>query len=264
MQKSEVEAKKEEIEEAHKEITDSINYAKRIQSAILPSSKVVRECLKNAFVLYQPKDVVAGDFYWMEALNDRVIFAAADCTGHGVPGALVSVVCNNALNRSVREFGLKDPGEILDKTREIVIAEFEKSEDEVKDGMDIAICSLERDMLKYAGANNPLWLVKDGEILETKANKQPIGKFDQLLPYSTHTFQLEKSDTIYIFSDGYVDQFGGDKGKKFKAKPFKELLLSMQHLNMAKQKERLQRTFNNWKGDIEQVDDICVIGVRFE
>ncbi|NQX98735.1 MAG: tetratricopeptide repeat protein, partial [Flavobacteriales bacterium] len=184
--------------EKNKEITDSIQYAKRIQNAILPSNKVVAENLKESFILYKPKDIVAGDFYWMESIastnNNKeqiVLFAAADCTGHGVPGAMVSVVCNNALNRSVREHGLTDPGEILDKAREIVIQEFEKSDEVVQDGMDIALCSIEGNTLKYAGAHNPLWIIRKGEILETKADKQPIGQFDHPQPYTTHTIELQ-------------------------------------------------------------------------
>jgi serine phosphatase RsbU (regulator of sigma subunit) len=250
------------VDEKSQEITDSIQYAKRIQSAILPSSKVIDEFLKDSFVLYKPKDIVAGDFYWLEAKEDRILFAAADCTGHGVPGAMVSVVCNNALNRSVREHGLTDPGEILDKTREIVIQEFEKSEDEVMDGMDIAICSLIGNKLEYAGAHNPLWIVRNGILLETKANKQPIGKFDNLLPYTTHSFVLEKGDTIYIFSDGYSDQFGGEKGKKYKSGNFKKFLLSIQENSMDKQLAMLNEEFEKWRGSIEQIDDVCVIGIR--
>ncbi len=250
------------IEEKRQEITDSIQCAKRIQSAILPSQKVIDEFLEDSFIFYKPKDIVAGDFYWLEAKEDRVLFAVADCTGHGVPGALVSVVCNNALNRSVREYELTDPGKILDKTREIVIQEFEKSETEVRDGMDIAICSLIENKLEYAGAHNPLWIVRNGVLLETKANKQPIGKFDNLRPYTTHSFVLEKGDTVYIFSDGYPDQFGGERGKKFKAKAFRELLLSIQDKAMEEQKTNIDEAFETWKGDLEQIDDVCVMGVR--
>ncbi|MFT5602597.1 MAG: hypothetical protein ACI9N1_002856, partial [Flavobacteriales bacterium] len=195
---------KQLVEEQRNEIVSSIQYAKRIQSAILPPIKVVKDYLQESFILYKPKDIVAGDFYWMEHKDNKVLFAAADCTGHGVPGAMVSVVCNNALNRSVREYGLTDPGEILNKTREIVVAEFEKSEEEVKDGMDIALCSLEGNKLQYAGAHNPLWIIRNGVIIETKANKQPIGQFDNPEPYTTHSFDLELGDAIYIFSDGYV------------------------------------------------------------
>ena len=261
-QKGEVEMAHSELEEKNQEITDSINYAKRIQSAILPPLKLVKEYLQESFILYKPKDIVAGDFYWMENSKKETLFAAADCTGHGVPGAMVSVVCNNALNRSVREHKLTDPGEILTKTREIVIQEFEKSDEDVKDGMDIALCSLEGNKLKYAGANNPLWILRKGEIIETKADKQPIGKVDNPVPYKTHHFDLEPGDTIYVFSDGYVDQFGGEKGKKFKAKAFKELLLSIQDQSMEQQKDLVDAAFEKWKGNLDQIDDVCIIGVR--
>jgi len=262
-QKEVVETAHSELEEKNQEIMDSITYAKRIQIAILPPSKVVKEYLQNSFILYKPKDIVAGDFYWLEHKDGKVLFAAADCTGHGVPGAMVSVVCNNALNRSVRENNLTDPGEILTKTREIVIQEFEKSDEEVKDGMDIALCSLEGSTLKYAGAHNPIWIIRNSEILETKANKQPIGKFDNPLPYTTHIFELQKGDSVYLFSDGYVDQFGGEKGKKFKAKAFRELLLSIQDKAMEEQKVFIDEAFETWRGNLEQIDDVCVIGVRF-
>ncbi len=247
----------------NKEILDSIAYAKRIQEAILPQLKLFHQNLNEIFVLYKPKDVVAGDFYWMELKNNKVLFAAADCTGHGVPGAMVSVVCNNALNRAVREHGLTIPGEILTKTREIVIQEFEKSEEDVKDGMDIALCALEGNKLQYAGAHNPLWIIRNGEIIETKANKQPIGQFDNPEPYTTHSFNLEQGDSLYIFSDGYIDQFGGEKGKKFKAKAFRKLLLSIQDKSMEEQKTVIDESFETWRGNLEQIDDVCVIGVRF-
>lgn len=295
---------KHEIEAQHKEIRDSINYAKRIQQAIIPPVKLFKENLKNSFVIYHPKDVVSGDFYWMESLSltspkgeGAILFAAADCTGHGVPGAIVSVVCNNALKRSVNEFKLLEPGKILDKTREIVVQEFEKGEEEVKDGMDIALCSLRFDVsdsrlhspqisnmehettavLQYAGANNPLWIVnpnrkewpdfmlpfgEHNEGAEIKADKQPIGKIDQVSSFTTHTIELVKGDTIYVFTDGYADQFGGEKGKKLMYKPFKRLLTDIYHLPMEEQQQALEKYFSTWKGRHEQVDDVCVIGVR--
>lgn len=222
----------------------------------------IKEHLPKSFVLYLPKDIVAGDFYWIEHHENKVLFAAADCTGHGVPGAMVSVICNNGLNRSVREYGLFDPGEILDKTRDIVIQEFEKSKEEVKDGMDIAICSLEGNVLKYAGAHNPLWIIRNNELIEIKANKQPIGSFDKKTPYLTHSINLQKADSLYIFSDGFADQFGGKKGKKFKSKAFKELLLSIQDYSMENQKKLLLDSFESWKGEIEQLDDVCVMGIK--
>ncbi len=262
IQKQEVELQKELVEEKNNEILDSITYAKRIQEAILPPNRLVKEWLPNSFVLYQPKDIVAGDFYWLESIDDTIIFAAADCTGHGVPGAMVSVVCHNAMNRAVREFGLHEPGAILDKTRELVVEQFEKSNKEVKDGMDIALCTLKGTTLQYAGAYNPLWITRNGEILETKANKQPVGKVEAPEPFTTHTVALEPGDAVYIFSDGYVDQFGGEKGKKFKVAQFRHLLLSIQDKDMDAQRTIIHQTFTTWQGDLEQVDDVCVIGVR--
>ena len=258
------------ISEKNKEILDSINYAKRIQAAILPPSRYWKENLPESFVLYKPKDIVAGDFYWLEKRDDKLLFAAADCTGHGVPGALVSVICNNGLNRSVREFGLTDPGLILDKTREIIVAEFEKSEDEVKDGMDISLCALwisddaSRAILQWAGANNPLWIIRKGsnQVEEIKADKQPIGKFAAAKPFQTHEIVLTKGDTIYAFTDGYQDQFGGEKGKKFRASELKGLLLSSVDKRMSEQKKILDDSFEHWKGNLEQIDDVCIIGVR--
>lgn len=250
------------LEEKNKEILDSIVYAKRIQSGILPSDKLLKEHLNDFFVMYRPKDIVAGDFYWLEQKNGKTIFAAADCTGHGVPGAIVSVICNNGLNRAVREFGLTDPGKILDKTRDIVITEFEKSDEDVSDGMDIALCSIEDLTLQYAGAHNPLWIVRKGELIEIKANKQPIGKYPGNDLYQTHTIELEKEDVIYLSSDGYADQFGGVNQKKFKTKALKALLLKISPMDMIAQKAELKTAFDNWKGDLEQLDDVCIVGVK--
>lgn len=261
-QKTEVEHQKEEIEEQHKEITDSMNYAKRIQTAILPADKIINTYLKNSFIIYKPKDIVAGDFYWMEIIDGTVLFAAADCTGHGVPGAMVSVVCNNAMNRAVREFGLRHPAGILDKVTDLVIEQFEKSEEEVRDGMDIALCSLNEGKLEFSGANNPVWIIRNGEVLETKGTKQPVGKHDRRRPFDNHSMNLEVGDSIYIFTDGYADQFGGDKGKKFKSKAFKSLLLSIQSSSMTEQKNAIEQHFESWRGELEQVDDVCVIGVK--
>jgi serine phosphatase RsbU (regulator of sigma subunit) len=254
------------IQEKQEELVDSITYALRIQRAILPTDSLIQSSLPENFVLYKPKDIVAGDFYWLESKSDLTLFAAADCTGHGVPGAMVSVVCHNALNRAAREFNLADPGQILDKARELVIDTFNESDQEVKDGMDIALCALHcagaEWVLEYAGANNPLWIIRDGEIIETKADKQPIGEYTNPKPFTTHSIELHKGDSIYTFSDGYVDQFGGEKGKKFKPSNFRKLLLSIQDQPLSKQKELLNEAFENWRGDLEQIDDVCIIGVR--
>lgn len=249
-------------EEKTKEITDSITYAKRIQNALLPPQQLILNSLPNSFLLYKPKDILAGDFYWLEKIKDKVYFAAADCTGHGVPGALISVICNNTLNRSVREFNLTEPGIILDKARDLVIEEFEQSEEDVKDGMDIALCTLEGMNLKYAGANNPLWIIRNNEVIETKADKQPIGKFDQPAPFTTHLIQLEKDDCCYIFSDGFVDQFGGATGKKYNPKGLRNLLLSVQDKSMNQQKEIVDNAFEEWRGEHEQIDDVCILGFK--
>lgn len=266
------------LEIKNKEIMDSITYAKRIQSAILPPAKIVKEYLKESFILYKPRNIVAGDFYWMEQIQNGIIFAAADCTGHGVPGAMVSVVCNNALNRSIREYNLSNPGEILDKTRELVISEFKKSDDEMKDGMDISLCKFEFESteapeinwnntkLQWAGANNPLWIIRENEIIEYKGDKQPIGFYIEPKPFTTHSIDLKQNDLIYIFTDGFQDQFGGsthfENGKKIKTSRMKELFLSISHKSMNEQKEIIDQFFEDWKRDLDQVDDVCVIGVR--
>jgi ligand-binding sensor domain-containing protein/serine phosphatase RsbU (regulator of sigma subunit) len=280
-QKDEVEKQKVEVEKAHdklgiknQEVLDSINYAKRIQGAILPSKKMIQDSLSDSFIIYKPKDIVAGDFYWVEPLENSTLFAVADCTGHGVPGAMVSMICNNALNRSVRLHNLEDPAKILDKTRDIVLEEFGGSEEGVQDGMDIAICKLSpaangKTTLEYSGALNPLWIIRkaatneDGYSLEEiKADKQPIGKFDKPEPFTKHTIELSKDDCFYIFTDGFSDQFGGEKGKKFKTANFKRLLISVQGKSIEEQGAELDIMFEDWKSDFEQLDDVCVIGVR--
>jgi serine phosphatase RsbU (regulator of sigma subunit) len=265
-----IESQKIEVEVKNKEITDSINYAKRIQMAILPPNKFVKELLPESFIVYKPKDIVAGDFYWLEDVEGCIMLAACDCTGHGVPGAMVSVVCNNGLNRSLREYKLSDPGKLLDKTREIVIQEFEKSEEDVKDGMDVSLCLLDVKNLNlsWAGANNPLWIIRPStslgtfEIIELKPDKQPIGKYAYPKPFTTQNLKLMKGDSIYLFTDGFVDQFGGEKSKKYKTPNFKNLLISIQNKSMDEQKSIIEMEFEKWRGDLEQIDDVCIIGVK--
>lgn len=262
-QKEIIELQKDLVEEKQSEILASINYAKRLQDAILPPLNFVKKHLPDSFIFYKPKDIVAGDFYWMEVINNNILFAVADCTGHGVPGAMVSVVCSNALNRAVFEFGITEPGNILDKTRDLVLETFSKSDTDVKDGMDISIVSINKQSgeIKWAGANSPLWYTNENEILEIKANKQPIGKTEHSSPFVTHTIQLNKGNAIFMFSDGFADQFGGEKGKKFKYKPLKEMLLKNSKFSPEKQLQQLEFAFEKWKSNLEQVDDVCVIGI---
>lgn len=256
------------LEEKRREIIDSITYAKRLQEAILPPKEFVTEHLVDNFILYKPKDLVAGDFYWAESVGNKFLIAAADSTGHGVPGAMVSVVCSNALNRSLKEFGLTEPGQLLDKTRELVLDTFSKSSSEVKDGMDISLLCIEKSAstikIKWAGANNPLWyLLPDSQTLsEKKGNKQPIGKTEKPTPFTTNEIEFVSGTTFYLFTDGYADQFGGPKGKKFKYKQLEELLFSIHHLPMAEQMQILNNRFKEWRGNLEQVDDVCIIGIR--
>ena len=264
-QKNIIAEQKNVVEVKNKEITQSIEYALRIQTAILPPPKIVKQYLENSFILYKPKDIVAGDFYWMETVNDLVLFAACDCTGHGVPGAMVSVVCHNALNRAVREFGLTQPAAILDKTAEIVIENFSKSEEDIKDGMDISLCAynVKTKELQWAGANNPLWLLQNGELIETKADKQPIGMNENSKPFTNHTFNLTATDSIYLFTDGFADQFGGDTGqKKLTKKRFKDLILSIQEQKMQEQGIALDKFITEYRKEVEQIDDILVMGVK--
>jgi serine phosphatase RsbU (regulator of sigma subunit)/Tfp pilus assembly protein PilF len=252
------------IETKNRDITDSIHYAKQIQSAILPSDDLIKNTFPDNFVFYKPKDIVAGDFYWMLELPNQTLFAVADCTGHGVPGAMVSVVCNSALNRAVKEFNLHSPAEILDKVTEIVIDTFEKNDSNIKDGMDIALCSFnkEKNELEYAGANNSIYLIRNGEFKEFKSDKQPVGKFVSNNPFTNKKIKLEKNDSIYLFTDGYSDQFGGPKGKKYKYKAFKQMLTDIHQKTMKEQKQIIYKSFIDWQGNLDQIDDVCIVGIR--
>lgn len=271
-QKEEIEKQKEIVDEKNKDILDSIKYAKRIQDAILPGEQNMKDVMgRDLFVLFKPKDIVSGDFYWMRVKGEKVLFSAVDCTGHGVPGAFVSIVGNNGLNRAVNEFGLIEPAAILDNLAKTVEDAFQAtSNSDVRDGMDISLCSLEMTgysnaILNWAGANNPLWIIKaenPTEIFEIKADKQPIGKFENRRPYKNHQLDLVKGDIVYIFTDGYADQFGGPSGKKFKYAQLKEILISMFDKTMNEQRELLNEYFEEWKNSLEQIDDVCIIGVR--
>ena len=262
----ELKVQKDLMEEKNIEILDSIHYAQRLQSAILPTQQFIYENLNDSFVLFLPKDIVSGDFYWMVKKGDEILVAAVDCTGHGVPGAMVSLVGANSLNRCVNEFGLINPAEILNKLRELVIETFNTSDEEIKDGMDMSLVIINKKTLEinFAGANNPLWIArkeeKEFEII--KSDKQPIGRFDYAKPFTNNKIQLKKGDCIYLFTDGYADQFGGTKGKKLKYKPLQDMMLQNIHLPMHKQQTLLENAFKDWMADFEQVDDVCIIGVR--
>jgi ligand-binding sensor domain-containing protein/serine phosphatase RsbU (regulator of sigma subunit) len=267
---AEVLEKNKELDEKNKDITASIRYAKRIQDAILPPDDFVKTCLPNTFVLFKPKDIVSGDFYWMEQKNNSVIFAAVDCTGHGVPGAFMSIVGHNLLDRVVSEQNITKPAQILDelnKSLSDTLRQTNLEDNTVRDGMDISICTFHKEAakLEFAGAYNPLWLIRNNELIEIKADKFPIGnsRAGDHNNFSNHEVQLQKGDTVYIFSDGYSDQFGGPKGKKFKTNAFKQLLINSQHLPMEEQGRLLDETIENWRGHHEQVDDILVIGTRY-
>jgi serine phosphatase RsbU (regulator of sigma subunit) len=246
------------------EITDSINYARRIQKAILPPENKLKSFFDEMFVLYLPKDIIAGDFYWLEKKDDFIYFAVADCTGHGVPGAMVSVICNNALNRSLFEFNIIYPADILNKCRDIIIKEFEGSDEIIKDGMDISLGALNLKNLKlyWSGAHNPLVVIRNEEWIEYKANKFPVGFYVENLPFVQHEIELKKDDLIYLFSDGYIDQFGGERGKKLKMKAFKGIIMQHHQQAVSIQKEMLKESFENWKNNYEQIDDVCVMGIK--
>lgn len=266
-QKDELEKKKDEIEKKNREMTDSINYASTIQSAILPSDELWRKLLPDSFVFFQPKDIVSGDFYWMDNRGSEVFFAAVDCTGHGVPGALMSIIGNNGLIQAVSEHRLQDPAIILNYLSMSVNESLRKSErsNYVKDGMDISLCrlNLKTRVLHYSGAYNPLVIIRNGEPMITKADRIAIGSLDNIgRTFTNHIIQLEAGDCLYIYSDGYADQFGGVNGKKLKTAPMLKKLVEVSSLPMAEQGKVLRDFFMEWKGALEQVDDICVIGVR--
>jgi len=253
------------IEEKNTDITDSINYAKRIQEAILPPKELKYQLFPEAFVLFKPRDIVSGDFYWFAERDGKKIIAAVDCTGHGVPGAFMSMIGNTFLNDIVNKQGITQPSEILNHLRTSVISSLKQDEGENKDGMDIAICCFNStsNSVEYAGAHNPLWIVRNEELIEFKADKLPLNfNKGQAESFTNHHIEIQKGDNLYIFTDGYQDQFGGDKGKKFRSKQLQELLVSISKLSMADQEKKLNDILEAWQGNYEQVDDILVIGIK--
>jgi serine phosphatase RsbU (regulator of sigma subunit) len=270
-QKHEVELQKTLVEEKNRDITDSINYARRIQQAMLPTKEQWDHYFKESFIYYQPKDIVSGDFYWCMGTDKGIVFSVADCTGHGVPGAFMSMLGISSLNKIVGEQGIMQPDKVLNELRNEIIKSLnpEGKLEEVKDGMDMTLCYLDRKngVLEYAAANNPLWIARKKEngyeLIEGEADKMPVGKFmEEGRLFSNYKIEVKKGDRLYIFTDGYADQFGGEKGKKFKYRQLQEKILNISNKPLAEQKEMLETTMNQWKGKLEQVDDILVIGLE--
>ena len=267
-QKDEIDSQRSKLEELYTDVTASIRYAKRLQDSILPPEKLIKKYFPSSFVLFKPKDIVSGDFYWIGKAKNEVMFAAVDCTGHGVPGAFMSLVGANGLNSAGKEHKLSDPGLILDDLNKYASETLNKStDDSVRDGMDITLCSLNKKemKLKFAGAYNPLYLIRDNELEIIKTSKFAIGSFKPgENNFETFEIDVQKGDKIYIFSDGYADQFGGPRGKKFMYRQFKETLLSTINESMEDQKQLLDKKIESWRGDHEQVDDIVIFGVEVD
>ncbi len=259
-------AQRDKITEQKQEITDSINYASKIQSAILPPDDFLNKVLPEHFIFFLPCDIVSGDFYWSYQKEGKVYLSAVDCTGHGVPGAFMSMLGVSFLNEIVNKKGIEHAADILDELKRYVMMYLHQEDkgSKSKDGMDMAIIILDikKQVLEFAGAFNPLYYIRDGEISQVKADRMPIGIYPVNEPFTNHVMEMKKGDCYYIFSDGYVDQFGAEDGSKLKARRFKNILLSNYLKPMAEQKKLLQNYFDNWKGEVEQVDDIIIIGIR--
>lgn len=246
------------------ELTDSINYAKYIQKGIIFKEKILRDCFLDYFIFYKPKNIISGDFYWTAFQKDRIFFAVADCTGHGVPGAMLSIICYNVLEKVVKELNLYQPAKILEKTSQILQELFFENRKEMSDGMDLALCCLhlKTNKLEYAGANNPLYHIQNGELKVVKPNRRSIVNYRVERTYSNHILDYKRGDIVYLFSDGYADQFGGENDKKFSYNRLRDLFFTHHEKSMNEQKEILKKTFEKWKGKQEQIDDICVMGIK--
>lgn len=246
------------------EFKQSVTSAERIQRAVLPAKSTMDRFLEEYFIFYQPKDIVSGDFYWFEYYNCKLYIAVADCTGHGVPGAMLSLICNNALLKALYDDGSETTGELLNNTRIHVIENLSKGKFDISEGMDISLCCI--DFLEYSiewsGANNPLWIIRQGDFIELKPNKTSIGKDINHETFETHILQLSEEDLIYMFSDGYKDQFGGTNNKKFMSKRFKNMILEISKQPLDEQSELIRKNLESWMGNNPQVDDICVMGIK--
>ena len=256
------------LDETHKEITDSINYAKNIQDALMTSVVYLNDVLPDSFIFLKPKDVVSGDYYWVHKTNENeVFFTVADCTGHGVPGAFMSMIGNSLLNENIIENKIKTPATILDNMRENIINSLNQKNPEKanKDGMDMALCKFNKEAMtvEFAGANNPLVHVRNGEINHIKANYQPVSiSAGAKKPFTNHEIKVEKGDMLFIYSDGFADQFGGPKGKKYMSRKFRDYLASISSFSAEEQSQKLEKEFYRWKGTQDQIDDVCVMGVK--
>jgi serine phosphatase RsbU (regulator of sigma subunit) len=273
------------LEEKNKEVADSINYASRIQKSIMPDEAAIKEIIPNGFVVYKPKDIVSGDFYWLETVgksaerstpniqhpttsNELIVFAVADCTGHGVPGAFMSLIGATILNQTLSMEEITNPGEALDFLNIELPKNIKNtsSSGRIKDGMEICMCSFHpaKMELHFAGANNNLYLVRNNELNLYKGDKRPIGGgYDTHIgTYTNQVIALQKGDMLYLSTDGFPDQFGGPKGKKFKYRQMEEIFLSIHALPPEEQKKVLEKRFMEWKGDLDQVDDVCIVGMR--
>lgn len=261
----EIDHQKKLLEHRNVEIIDSIKYAQRIQQALLKDEEHISKHLPPHFILYKPKDIVSGDFYWVLEKTPHLYIAVADCTGHGVPGAFLTMLGTSYLNEITSRDDLPSPAQILDELRIKFVKEL-GGDGETKDGMDISMIQINCKTFEilWAGANNPLWVIKKGtsEIHEIKGDKQPIGLTHSPVLFTNHSLQLQQGDSVFLFTDGFADQFGGPKGKKFKYKQLKELLVSNSNLSLEKQKQKLEKTFVEWSGELEQVDDVCIIGIK--
>lgn len=256
---------KQLVDEKHKDLTDSIQYAKRIQTALFTTEHYLSQHLTDYFMLFKPRDIVSGDFYWALEHNGIFYLACCDCTGHGVPGAFMSLLNITFLHQAVIEKGITQPNKIFDSIRTTLVDALNPDgSTDTKDGMDAVLCSInfEKHLLGAACANNPLWLIRKGEFMEFKADKIPIGEAEDPKPFTLHEMNLQKGDCIYMFTDGFADQFGGPNGKKYKQAQLKDLLLEIHQKPMKEQQELLDDAFKNWKGSLDQVDDVCVMGVR--
>lgn len=268
MQKDQIESQRRILSEQNKNITASISYASRIQAALLPQKEILENTLPNHFILFLPKDIVSGDFYWASQVDQKIIFCTADCTGHGVPGAFMSLLGISFLDEIVNRRKVLTTNEILNNLRIEVIKALKQTgkKEEQKDGMDIALCIYDKmtGQLEFAGAHSPLYLIHNGELEEFIADKIPVSYYEDV-PQSFHskTFNVKEGDIVYIFSDGYADQFGGPNRLKYKYGPFREYIQKIHRMPMSEQKMLLENNFFSWKGDYEQTDDVILMGVKF-